>query len=83
MRSRLVRLRRVLGTAILELETVGKRFGEVEAVYDVSFAALRGEILDLLSPNGAGKTTTIRMITGIIRPDSGAIRFAIDGRLAH
>lgn len=66
--------------AMLEVESVSKCFGDVEAVCDVSFTAQRGEILGLLGPNGAGKTTTIRMIIGIIQPDLGGIRFAINGQ---
>jgi ABC-2 type transport system ATP-binding protein len=54
---------------------VGKRFGAVDAVFELSFAAQRGEILGFLGPNGAGKTTTLRMIMGILRPDAGMIRF--------
>jgi len=61
---------------MVSVDRIGKRFGDVVAVDDVSFAAARGEILGLLGPNGAGKTTTIRMIMGIMRPDVGAIRFA-------
>ena len=52
-----------------------KRAGDevVRAVDNVSFAVDRGEVLGLLGPNGAGKTTTIKMICGLIRPDSGTI----------
>jgi ABC-2 type transport system ATP-binding protein len=52
---------------------LAKRFGEVEAVVDVSFAVEPGEIFGLLGPNGAGKTTTIRMMLDIFRPDAGTI----------
>ena len=65
--------------AVLEVQEISKSFDSVHAVRDVSFTANRGEILGFLGPNGAGKTTTIRMIMGIIRPDTGAIRFAFDG----
>lgn len=44
----------------------------VLAVHDVSFAAESGQVVGLLGPNGAGKTTTIRMMMGLIRPDSGS-----------
>ena len=53
---------------------VSKRFGDVQAVADVSFEIEPGEIFGLLGPNGAGKTTTIRMMLDIFRPDSGEIR---------
>jgi len=65
--------------AVLEVQEISKSFNAILAVNNVSFTANRGEILGFLGPNGAGKTTTIRMIMGIIRPDTGAIRFAIDG----
>ena len=54
--------------AMLEVESVSKCFGEVEAVCDVSFTAKRGEILGLLGPNGAGKTTTIRIRMFAVSP---------------
>ncbi len=47
----------------------------VHAVRDVSFKVRRGEIFGLLGPNGAGKTTTINMLTGILTPDSGTVKF--------
>jgi len=55
---------------------VSKSFDAVHAVNRVSFEAQPGEILGLLGPNGAGKTTTIRMIMGIMQPDSGDISFS-------
>ena len=60
--------------AVLELSHVTKRFGDFTAVDDLSFTLARGAILGFLGPNGAGKTTTLRMMLGIIPPDSGAIR---------
>jgi ABC-2 type transport system ATP-binding protein len=65
---------------VLEVQSVNKQFASVKAVDAVSFTANRGEILGLLGPNGAGKTTTIRMIMGIIPPDTGTIRLAFDGK---
>lgn len=50
---------------------LSKTFGDVEAVKDVSFKVEKGEFFGFLGPNGAGKTTTIRMLTGLITPDSG------------
>ncbi len=49
-----------------------RRFGEFVAVDHVSFDARPGEIFGFLGPNGAGKTTTIKMLTGLLRPTSGA-----------
>ncbi len=55
----------------VEASGLSKRFGDVEAVKDVSFEVPQGEFFGFLGPNGAGKTTTIRMLTGLITPDSG------------
>jgi ABC-2 type transport system ATP-binding protein len=51
-----------------------KRFGDVEAVKDVSFEVPQGRVLGLLGPNGAGKTTAVRMLTTLLRPDGGSAR---------
>ena len=61
-----------MATAI-ELKNVVKRFGEFNAVDDVSFSVEEGTICGFLGPNGAGKTTSIRMILDILRPTSGSI----------
>jgi ABC-2 type transport system ATP-binding protein len=61
-------------TPMLELEGVVKRYGKFTAVKGVNLAVPRGEIFGFLGPNGAGKTTTIRMVAGVLRPTSGAIR---------
>ena len=58
---------------IVEVSHLAKRFGDVQAVADVSFAVEPGEIFGMLGPNGAGKTTTIRMMMDIFRPDSGEV----------
>jgi branched-chain amino acid transport system ATP-binding protein len=59
----------------LELDGLIKDFGGLRAVNDVSFSLNRNEIVGLIGPNGAGKTTLVRLITGILKPDSGSIRF--------
>ena len=64
----------------VEVSSISKRFGAVEAVREVSFDVQPGEIFGLLGPNGAGKTTTIRMMLDIFRPDSGEIRI-LGGKL--
>jgi len=58
----------------LEVTHLAKRFGQTQAVVDVSFEVGPGEIFGLLGPNGAGKTTTIRMALDIFRPDAGTVR---------
>ncbi|MCV0383277.1 MAG: ATP-binding cassette domain-containing protein [Erythrobacter sp.] len=59
--------------AVLEVSNLTKRFGDVLAVDDLSFAVAPGEIFGFLGGNGAGKTTTLRMVLDIIRPTSGTI----------
>ncbi|MEH7109832.1 ABC transporter ATP-binding protein [Bacillus sp. JJ1764] len=59
---------------MLTVQNLSKRFGQIEAVKDVSFAVEKGESFGLLGPNGAGKSTTINMITGLFPPSSGAIQ---------
>ena len=50
-----------------------KKYKEVHAVNDISFKIKKGEIVAYIGPNGAGKSTTIKMLTGILKPDSGKI----------
>jgi ABC-2 type transport system ATP-binding protein len=56
------------------IDHVYKSFGDVHAVCDLSLAVPRGELFCFLGPNGAGKTTTIKLLTGLLRPDRGALR---------
>ena len=58
-------------TAVVRAESLTKRFGEVRAVTDLSFALEAGTITGFLGPNGAGKTTTLRMILGLVAPTNG------------
>ena len=53
---------------------IKKEYNEVKAVDDISFELKKGEIVGLIGPNGAGKSTTIKMLTGILKPDSGNIK---------
>jgi len=59
----------------LEAEELTKEFGGLRAVNGASFSVDRHEIIGLIGPNGAGKTTLLRLITGILKPDEGSIRF--------
>lgn len=61
-------------TAMIEIRDLVKRFGALTAVNGVSFSVGRGEVLGFLGPNGAGKSTTMRMITGFLSPDAGAVK---------
>ena len=60
---------------MLRTESVSRSFGGVQAVREVSLSVQAGELLGLIGPNGAGKTTFLRLLTGILAPDRGAIRF--------
>ena len=59
--------------AAVVIDHLRKRYGEVEALKDISFTVQSGEIFGLLGPNGAGKTTTIRCLCTLAKPDSGKI----------
>jgi sodium transport system ATP-binding protein len=59
---------------MLVAQALRKRFGEIVAVDDVSLQADDGCITGLLGPNGAGKTTTLRLLYGLMKPDSGSVR---------
>ncbi len=62
---------------MIHAEALGKRFGDVHAVRDVTFTAPDGKITGLLGPNGAGKTTTLRIISTLVQPTSGSA--SVDG----
>jgi branched-chain amino acid transport system ATP-binding protein len=61
---------------LLEVAALGKRFGGLQAVKDLSFTVAEGEIVALIGPNGAGKTTAFGLISGFLTPDAGSVRFA-------
>jgi ABC-2 type transport system ATP-binding protein len=61
---------------MIEVESVTKRFGSTQALAGVSLAVPEGSVLALLGPNGAGKTTLVRVLTTLLRPDSGSARVA-------
>jgi branched-chain amino acid transport system ATP-binding protein len=61
--------------ALIEGRAVGKRFGGVQALREVSFQIAHREIFGLIGPNGAGKTTLFNVLTGIYAPDSGSFTF--------
>jgi len=60
----------------IEVEGLSKRYGDFEAVRDLSFQIGAGEVVGFLGPNGAGKTTTMRILTGFIPPTDGSVRIA-------
>src|SRR6202790_1292293 len=62
-----------MNSSILQVETLVKRYGDVEAVRGVSFTVEEGEVFGLLGPNGAGKTTTVEILEGLRIPDGGRV----------
>ncbi|HEX2939955.1 MAG TPA: ABC transporter ATP-binding protein [Rhodopila sp.] len=60
---------------ILQVEHLSKQFRGLQAISDVSFAIAAQSITSIIGPNGAGKSTLFNLITGYLRPTSGAIRF--------
>lgn len=67
--------------ALLELDAVSKRFGQVVIAEDVSLNVHAGSLLGIVGPNGAGKTTLFGIVSGDVRPDSG--RVVLDGRVVN
>jgi ABC-2 type transport system ATP-binding protein len=59
---------------VLQIEKLSKRFGDVQAVDQVSLNFPQGSVVGFLGPNGAGKTTTMRMVSGYLFPDSGMVK---------
>ncbi len=55
----------------IEVQSIYKTFGNLQAVQGASFSAEEGEVLSLLGPNGAGKSTTISMLSGLLEPTQG------------
>ncbi len=65
-----------MSVTMIEARGLTKRYGEVEALRDVSFEVARGEVLGFLGPNGAGKSTAMRILTCFIAPTEGTARIA-------
>jgi ABC-2 type transport system ATP-binding protein len=63
-----------VGAPVVELEKASKRYGDVLALDDVSFAIEPGEVVAMLGPNGAGKTTSISLMLGVRKPTAGQAR---------
>ena len=63
--------------AAIEVEHISKKYGEVEALRDISLSVNEGEIFGLIGPDGAGKTTLFRILTTLIRANSGSA--TVDG----
>src|ERR1700751_4211226 len=63
---------------MLEAVQLSKKYSSIPAVHDLSFKLHPGEVLGCLGPNGSGKSTTVKMLTGLLEPTRGVVRF--DGR---
>lgn len=72
-----------LGQQVIEFENVGKSFGELDLLTDVSFKVPRSAVVGLIGPNGTGKTTLFRMITGQEQPDGGTVTLGSTVKLAY
>ena len=70
-------------STVLELKQVGKRYGDKQALKDVSLTVEPGRIIGLLGPNGSGKTTLMKMILGEVAPDSGHIEIGQTVKLGY
>ena len=65
-----------LSVALLEVGNLGVRYDSIEAVRGISFSVDEGEIVAFIGANGAGKSSTLLALSGLVRPWSGAVRFA-------
>jgi ABC-2 type transport system ATP-binding protein len=62
------------GTVVASLEGVNKNYGEVRALRNVDFTVRSGQVVAMLGPNGAGKTTAVKLLLGLLQPNSGKVR---------
>ena len=72
-----------LGGKVIELENVGKGFGDTLLIDDLSFSLPPGGIVGVIGPNGAGKSTLFRMLTGQDQPDSGTITYGDTVKMSY
>ena len=65
-----------MADALLDVRGLSRRFAAVDALKEVDFSVVAGEVHALIGPNGAGKTTFIHHVSGALRPESGSVHFA-------
>ncbi|NDW18195.1 ATP-binding cassette domain-containing protein [Dysgonomonas sp. 216] len=58
---------------MIKVKNISKKYGQIQAIENISFDLGDGEIVGLLGPNGAGKSTTMKIVTGVLSPDSGSV----------
>jgi ABC-type sugar transport system ATPase subunit len=63
------------GSALLEVESVSKRYGGIQAVADGNLRVGQAEMMGLVGPNGCGKSTMLGIVSGLVRPDGGSVKF--------
>lgn len=63
------------GTPLFQTIGVSKSYGDYRALHDISFSVSDGEFISIVGPNGAGKTTLVNVVTGLLRPTVGEVRF--------
>ena len=64
-----------MSEALLQLESIAASYGDFQALFGISLTVAAGSVTTLIGANGAGKSTTLRVISGLLRPHGGAIRF--------
>jgi ABC-2 type transport system ATP-binding protein len=74
MKQPAIETRSDTGLIVASLEGVNKNYGPVKALKAVNFSVRAGEVVALLGPNGAGKTTAVKLLLGLIQPNSGKVR---------
>ncbi|HWT59355.1 MAG TPA: ABC transporter ATP-binding protein [Rhizobium sp.] len=62
-----------MNSSVLSVRNISKTFGGIQAVKDVSFEVMKGEVLGLIGPNGSGKSTLFNCVLGQLRPDRGEV----------
>jgi branched-chain amino acid transport system ATP-binding protein len=62
-------------TPLIETQGVGKAYGDFVALQDVSLSIAQDELVSIVGPNGAGKTTLVNVLTGLLKPTSGVVKF--------
>ena len=60
-------------SALLQVRSLGKRYGDQHALFDISFEARACEVIGLIGPNGAGKTTLLEALAGVLPADQGEV----------